>query len=167
MTLNNGKSVINLKITRRASIILFLTFLILTYAARIIKYPLLGMNRTAWAILVLACFLLIIFLPILLNYQYIFYSDEGNSIIFRYYTTGFISGKKNSVEIGKKTFSGFTLEKKFFGLIQSITLYQRFKEGVAKYPPIDISALKRPDKDKLLKSLNSFAPMVKGKSPVT
>ena len=164
MTLNNGKSVINLKITRRASIIIFLTFLILTYAAKIIKYPLLGMSQIAWTIMVMILFLLIILLPLFLNYQYIYYSDEGDIIIFRYYTTGFIPGNKNSVEINKKTFSGFTLEKKFFGLIQSITLFQRFKEGIAKYPPIHISALKRNDKIRILKSLNSCAPMVKGKS---
>jgi hypothetical protein len=40
------------------------------------------------------------------------------------------------------------------------------KEGVAKYPPIYISALKRQDKDSILESLNSYAPRVKGKKPV-
>jgi hypothetical protein len=166
MIINNSKSVINLKIIRRTSIIIYLTFLVLAFAAMIIKFPLLGMSRAAWTIFVTACFLMIIFVPVLLNYQYIFFSDEGNTIIFRYYETGFIAGKKNSVEIGKKTFSGFTLDKKLFGVIQCITLYQRLKEGVAKYPPIYISALNRQDKARILESLNSYAPRVKGKKPV-
>jgi hypothetical protein len=166
MTINNSKSVINLKIIRRTTIIVYLLFLAFAFAAMLIKFPLIGMSRAAWTILLTACFLIITFLPVLLNYQYIFFSDEGDTIIFRYYVSGLIEGKKNSVEIGKKTFSGFTLDKKFFGLIQSITLYQRFKEGIAKYPPIYISALNRHDKDSILESLNSYAPRVKGKKPV-
>jgi hypothetical protein len=167
MTLNNGKSIINLKITRRVSIVVFLTFLTLTYAANIIKYPLLGMSRTTWTIILLMIFLLIIFIPILLNYQYISFSDEGESIIFRYFTMGIIPGNKNSVEINKKTFSGFTLEKKLFGLSQSITMYQRIKEGVAKYPPIYITALKRGEKARVLDTLISYAPIIKGKTQGT
>jgi hypothetical protein len=101
-----------------------------------------------------------------LNFQYILFSDEGNTIIFRYYTTGLFSGNKNSVEIEKRTFSGFTVDKGFLGLIQSVTLYQRMKEGVAKYPPIFISALKRKDRETVLESLTSYAPRVKGKKRV-
>lgn len=164
MTLNNNKSVINLKITRRTSIILVLAFLLLTYVAKIIKYPLLGMSQISWTILILGCFLVITFLPLILNYQYVYYSDEGESIIFRYFTTGIIEGNKNSIEINKRTFSGFTLEKRFFGLSQSITLYQRIKKDVAKYPPVFISALKRDDRERILKSLNSFAPRIKEKT---
>jgi hypothetical protein len=165
MIINNTKSVINLKLLLRTSIIIYLTFLVLALAAGIIKFPLFGMGKAAWIILFTSCFIIIMLIPIVLNFQYIFFSDEGTAIIFRYYTTGLFSGKKNSVEIGKKTFSGFTLDKKIFGLVQSITLYQRLKEGIAKYPPIFISALKRQDKDSILESLNSYAPRVKGKKP--
>jgi hypothetical protein len=163
MTINNSKSVINLKILQRTSIIVYLIFLALAFAAMIIKFPLLGMSRAVWTIILSVIFLAIIFLPVLFSYQYMFFSDEGEAIVFRYYSTGLIEGKKNSVEIGKKSFSGFTFDKKFFGLIQSITLYQRMKEGIAKYPPIYISAIKRQDRDSILKSLNSYAPRVRGK----
>ena len=164
MTLNNSKSIVNLKLRARTAIILFITYLILAYAARVIKFPFLGINSVAWTIFFSACFLFIIFFPVVLKYQYVFYSDEGNEIIFRYFSAGVVEGNKNSVEINKKTFTGFTLEKKFFGLIQNITLYQRLKNGVAKYPPIYISALTRKDKEKIISSLNSFAPRVKGKT---
>ena len=166
MTINNSKSVINLKILQRTSIIVYLIFLALAFAAMIIKFPFLGMSRAVWTIILTACFLIIMFLPVLLNYQYIYFSDDGDTIIFRYYSASLFEGKKNSVEIGKRTFSGFTFDKKFFGLVQSVTLYQRLKEGIAKYPPIFISALKRLDKDSILESLNSYAPRVKGKKPV-
>jgi len=162
MILNNSKSVINLKITRRAAIILFLTYLVLVYAAGIIRFPVLGIDKTVLTILVSAIFLIIIIVPEILNYQYIYFSDEGESIIFRYYSAGLITGKKNSVEINKRTFSGFTIDKKLFGLVESITLYQRLREGIAKYPPIYLNAIKRADKARIIKSLNSSAPIIKG-----
>ncbi len=162
MILNNSKSVISLKIIRRASIIFFLAYLVLVYAARIIRFPLLGIDKTTLTIVVSAIFLMIMIIPEILNYQYIYFSDEGESIIFRYYSAGLITGKKNSVEINKRTFSGFTIDKKFFGLVERITLYQRLREGIAKYPPIFLSALKRADKARIIRSLNSSAPIIKG-----
>ena len=162
MILNNSKSVISLKIIRRASIIIFLAYLVLVYAARIIRFPLLGIDKTTLTIVVSAIFLMIMIIPEIMNYQYIYFSDEGESIIFRYYSAGLITGKKNSVEINKRTFSGFTIDKKFFGLVESITLYQRLREGIAKYPPIFLSALKRADKARIIRSLNSSAPIIKG-----
>jgi len=166
MTLNNSKSVINLKLLLRISIIIYISFLVLSLAAGIIKFPLLGLGKAAWIIILTVCFIIIMLIPLILNFQYILFSDEGDTIIFRYYTTGLFSGNKNSVEIEKRTFSGFTVDKGFLGLIQSITLYQRMKEGVAKYPPIFISALKRKDMETVLESLTSYAPRVKGKKRV-
>ncbi|MBN2665448.1 MAG: hypothetical protein JXR67_02970 [Bacteroidales bacterium] len=163
MTIDNGKSVINHKILKRTVIILYLAFLVLSLAANIIKFPLLGMTKTTWLIIATLIFLIILLIPIVLNYQYIFFSDEGNMLIFRYYSTGLMPGNKNSVEIEKKSFSGFTIDLSLFGLIQSITLYQRMKEGVAKYPPIHISALNPREREEIIKTLTSYAPRVKGK----
>jgi hypothetical protein len=162
--LNNSKSVINLKIIRRTAIILFLAFVLLAYIARVIKFPLLGINQTIWTVFILVLFIFIVFFPSLLEYQYIYFSDEGETIIFRYYTAGLFEGKKNSIEINKKTFSGFTLEKKFFGLVRSVTLYQKLNQGIATYPPVYISSLKRGERARVLKSLNSFAPQVRRKT---
>jgi hypothetical protein len=162
MILNNSKFVINLKITRRTAIIIFLAYLVLVYAAGIIRFPVLGVDKTALTILLSAIFLMIIIIPQMLNYQYIYFSDEGDSIIFRYYSAGIITGNKNSVEINKRSFSGFRIDKKFFGLVESITLYQNLKEGIAKYPPIYLNALKRADKARIIKSLNLSAPIIKG-----
>ena len=163
MTSDNSKSVINQKILKRTVIILYLSFLVLSIAANIIKFPLLGMSKTVWLLLTTLIFLIIILVPVILNYQYIYFSDEGNMLIFRYYSTGFIQGNKNSVEIEKKSFSGFTIDHSLFGLVRSITLYQRMKEGVAKYPPINISALKPREREEIIKTLTTYAPRVKGK----
>jgi hypothetical protein len=157
MTFDNSKSIIGFRIKLFVATVIFLAYLLLTYAARIIKFPLLGMEETVWTVIIAAVYLVIVFIPMILNYQYVYYSDDGNNIVFRYFLSGIFGGKKNSVEINKVTFSGFTIEKRFFGLIQSITLFQNLKEGKAKYPPIYISALTREEKAKVIRSLNSFS----------
>ena len=97
-------------------------------------------------------------MPMVLNYQYISYSDDGDFIIFRYFTSGIVGGKKNSVEISKASFSGYKTESRFFGFIQSIILFQKLQQGIAKYPPVYISSLTRAEKEKLFKSLNRLWP---------
>jgi hypothetical protein len=158
MTLDNGKTIISLRIKLFGATIVLLAYIVLTYVAKMIKYPLLGMNDTAWTLILVALWLLVALIPMFLNYQFISYSDEGENIIFRYFTAGIVGGKKNSVEINKMSFSGYNIETRFFGLIQSITLFQKFNEGVAKYPPVYISALTREERAKVLRSLNLYAP---------
>ena len=158
MTFDNSRTIISLRIKLFGATIVFLTYIGLTYAAKMIKYPLLGMSDTAWTLILVAIYLFIVSLPMFLNYQYISYSDDGENIVFRYFTSGIFGGRKNSVEINKKSFSGYKIETGFFGLIQSITLFQKFNEGVAKYPPVYISALNREERAKVFRSLNLYAP---------
>ena len=90
-----------------------------------IKFPLLGMSDTTWTLILVGIYLVIAFMPMVLNYQYIYFSDEGENIVFRYFTAGIVGGKKNSVEINKRSFSGYKIETRFFGLD---TEYYSFSE---------------------------------------
>lgn len=160
MTFDNSKTIISLRLKLFAATVLFLIYIVLTYVANIIKYPLLGISENVWTLILAVVYLAILILPMYLSYQYIYFSDDGENIVFRYFTSGLIGGKKNSIEIAKGTFTGFKTDKKFFGLIESIVLFQRFREGVAKYPPIYISALTREEKSKVYRSLKSYIPAV-------
>jgi hypothetical protein len=154
MTFDNSKTIISLRIKLFAATVVVLAWLAMAYVGKIIKFPFLGMSDIFWTLILIVIWLAVAFLPMYLNYQYISYSDEGEKIIFRYFSAGMIGGKKNSVEITKHSFSGYEVETKFFGLIRSIILYQKFREGVAKYPPVYISALKSVERDKIFRSLN-------------
>jgi hypothetical protein len=158
MTFDNSKTLISLRIKLFAATVILLAYLAMAYVIRLIKFPLLGMSETLWTLILVLIWLVLAIVPLVLNYQFISYSDEGEFIVFRYFTAGITGGKKNSVEINKSTFSGYKVDKRFFGLIQSITLLQKFQQGVAKYPPIYISALTGDEKSKIIKSLNTFAP---------
>jgi len=158
MTFDNSKTIIKLRIRLFFALVILIAFLILAYFAKVIKFPLLGMSDTVWILILVGLNILIAFLPMFLNYQYIFYSDDNEKIVIRYFTAGIVGGRKNSVEIDKRSFSGYRTEKKLFGAVRSITLYQHFNEGVANYPPIYISALSGEERAKILRSLNSYAP---------
>jgi hypothetical protein len=158
MTFDNSRTIISLRLKLLGATILLLAYIVLTYVAKMIKYPLFGMSDSVWTLILVTIYLIIAFLPMFLNYQYISYSDDGDKIIFRYFYAGMVSGKKNSVEIDKKSFSGYKTESRFFGLIYGITLFQLLKEGVAKYPQIYISALTRKERERILRSLNLYAP---------
>jgi len=156
MTLDNSKTIISLRIKFFGVTVLFIAYFILAYAAKIIKFPLFGMGETFWLMLLTGLYAFLAILPMILNYQFVFFSDDSDKIVFRYFTSGLVGGKKNAIEIDKRSFGGYTTESRFFGLIQSITLSHKFREGVAKYPPIYISAVKKEDRAKIFKTLNLY-----------
>lgn len=156
MTFDNTRTIISLRIRLFGATVLFLAYIALTYVAKLIKYPVLGLSETGWTLILVALYALVVFLPMFLNYQFIYFSDDGENIVFRYFTTGIVGGKKNSVEINKRTFSGYKTESKLFGLIMSITLFQRVNKGVAKYPSVFISALNSEQRKKVLNALNLY-----------
>jgi hypothetical protein len=158
MTFDNSKTIIGVRIKLFIATVLFLVYIALTYAVKLIKFPLLGMSDTAWTLILIALYLFVAFLPMILNYQFVFFSDEGDRLVFRYFTAGIVGGKKNSVEINKKTFAGYKTETQLFGLAKSIILFQKMGQGVAKYPPVYISALNKEQRSKLFMSLNTYAP---------
>lgn len=156
MTLDNSKTIIGIRIKLFGATIIFIAYFILAYAAKIIKFPLLGMGETFWIMLLTGIYVLLALLPMILNYQFVFFSDDTDKIVFRYFTSGIVGGKKNSIEINKRSFAGYKSESRFFGLIHSITLSHKFREGVAKYPPVYISALSKEERAKVFKTLNLY-----------
>jgi hypothetical protein len=156
MTFDNSKSIISFRIWLFSATVVLLAFIAMAFAIKMIRFPLLGLSETVWTVILVAIWLFMALVPMVLNYQYISYSDEGEMIILRYFTAGIIGGKKNSLEMNKLVFAGYKIDTKFFGLIQSIILYQKVQQGVAKYPPVYISALSKEDKSKLIRSLDSI-----------
>jgi hypothetical protein len=160
MTFDNSKTIISLRIKLFAATVALMAYLAIAYIIKLIKFPFLGMSDTIWTIIFVGIWVILAFMPIVLNYQFVSYSDDGDYIVFRYFTSGIVGGKKNSVEINKTTFSGYKIETSLFGFVQSIILFQKFPQGVAKYPPVYISALKPAEREKIIKSLNIHTPSV-------
>jgi hypothetical protein len=157
MTFDNSRTITSFRIKLFGATIVFLAYIAMAYVIKMIKFPLLGLSDTAWTVILVGIYLFITILPLALNYQFVFFSDDTEKIVFRYFNAGIVGGRKNSLEIDKRTFSGYKIESRLFGLVQSITLFQKFREGVAKYPPVYISALSKAERSKLIKALNLYS----------
>lgn len=160
MTIDNTKTVYSIRIKLFIATVLLLVYVALVYAAELIKFPLLGIGETTATLILVGVYLVIAFLPMALNYQYVFFSDEGESLVFRYFSAGIVGGRKNSVDIRKNTFAGYKIDKKYFGLSSSLILFQNIGSKTAKYPPIHISALPEDLRGKLLSALNQYSSQV-------
>lgn len=157
MTFDNSKGIIGLRIRLFTITVIVLAYLILAYGAEMIKFPLIGLNETFWTVFLIAIWLLVALMPMILNYQYVFFSDDSERIVIRYFNAGIVGGKKNSVEIDKISFGGYSVKSEMMGLKSSITVYQKFSEGVAKYPPVYISALSKQEKSRLFTALKKYS----------
>ncbi len=156
MTFDNGKTIINLRLRLFIATILFLVYVFLAYLGKNIKFPLAGYSDTVWTLTIAVIYIGIAFLPLLLKYKYIYYSDDGPKIIFRYYSIGMFQGKKNSVEIPKVDFAGYEMKKYYLGLVKAILLSQKMDRRIARYSPVFLSSLSRKEMRNILSSLDKF-----------
>jgi hypothetical protein len=90
------------------------------------------------------------------NYNYLYFSDESDKLILRFFAPNFFTSRKNSIEIPKKEFSGYTLQSLFMGYRENIILKRRTSTGDASYPPVSITALNINEKNKLLLTLEKL-----------
>ncbi len=90
------------------------------------------------------------------NYNYIYFNDESDKIVLRYFPPTRFNSKKNSIEIPKKDFAGYNLKSFFMRYRESIILYRRSGKGLAKYPPVSITALSNEERNSLLFALNEL-----------
>lgn len=158
MTFDNGKTIIALRLRVFIATILLIVYLFLVYLENIIKFPVAGFSDTFWTLLVIGIYLILSFYPILFNYKYIYFSEDGPSIIFRFYSVGILKGKKNSVEIPKRDFAGYRFNRVIGGFFTSITLQRRIDNKTAIYPPIHLSSLTRAELEKIKSALEKYQP---------
>lgn len=156
MTLDNSRKIVSIRLALFLATFPFLAFIAVTYVARIIDFPVLGLSDTAWVVILAAIYIAIAFYPSILRYNYIYFSDDGNSIILRFYSTGIFKGPRQSIEIPKESFAGFSTRRAGLGLIPYIILSMERRGVVANYPPVSLSALKRRDREKIITCLERY-----------
>ncbi len=158
MTFDNSKTIISLRIWLFFATIILIAWIIVAFIAKMISFPLLGLSETVWTLILVGIYLIVLLMPMVRNIQFVFFSDEGENIVFRYFHAGMVGGKKNSISIPKNSFAGFKSEKKNLGLSSGIILFQRIGQGIAKYPPIYITAIPKEQKEKMLNLLGRYSP---------
>lgn len=156
MTFDNSKTIIGLRIRLFIATLIMLVYVYVVYFGKQLHFPVFGIQEFYATLILTAAYILLTFLPLLLKYKYIYFSDDGKNIIFRYYSVGLLRGKKNSVEIPKNEFLGYKITKHFPGLIKSIQLYRLMGNKKASYSPVYISSLSKSELNKIAGSLDKY-----------
>ncbi|MBN1133009.1 MAG: hypothetical protein JXR52_12810 [Bacteroidales bacterium] len=96
----------------------------------------------------------------LVNYlrlpYFLSFSDADEMIILRYYSLSIFNSQKNSIEIPKMQFVKFETEKFFFGIEEKLIVYRFYRNKIAKYPPISLSAVNKSDRVKIKNALQKY-----------
>ena len=98
-------------------------------------------------------FLLFFWFQYQMQYTYFYFSNNGKSLVFKFYTLKIVSGKPKTIEIPKASFVKYDIDLNFFNKKDSLVLYQKTKKGVAKYPPISLTLLSKNQKTELKRAL--------------
>lgn len=156
MTFDNSKTIIGFRIRLFFATVLALTWIALAYIIKLIKFPLLGIEDSIWTLAIVLIWIIVAFMPLIRNYQFVFFSDDGNNIVIRHFNAGIVGGKKNSIEINKGTFAGYKVDSKYLGLSKGLILYQRMGNGIGKFPPVYITALTSEQRAKIIHTLDNY-----------
>lgn len=157
MTINNKKTAFKIRV-RSFFLTLLLTLCIIIFlTSGWFDNPLFGLSKYHYTIIVAGIYLLVGLYNYLLDLNYIFYNDEGDSIIFRFSSLRPLHKIKKSYEIPKSKYMGYQIDKSILGLKKTLILFQYVNNRKAKYPGVSISSLSKKELTKLISSLRKYA----------
>jgi len=156
MVINNQKQAVSLKIQKTLALLILVIAIGLIYFTNVLAHGAFGFNMDQIAGFIVGLFILYFLYHILRDHNYIYYSDTGNKFILRYFSLRPLADKKKSIEFNKKELHKFELRRSLLGFRESIIIYRQTPKGIAKYPPVSITALSKPDKEKMMASLQKL-----------
>ena len=116
-----------------------------------------GLNKYHLIIAISVVFIILSVIGIYRNPYYFYFDDRHDTLVFRYYPSALFNSRKNSVQIPKQNFVKYETQKFFMGREEKLILHQHFRNKVAKYPPISLSAVDKEDVVKLKKALDHYS----------
>lgn len=156
MIIENSRTAIKIRLRIFFATVIVVGLISIIYTTRILINPICGLNKSQWSFIIVGVFVLIIILNYFRDFHYIYFSDNGNNIVFKFYSMRIFSGKKNTIEIHKKDFVKFQTNSSLFKMRDYLIIYQKLIKGIAKYPPISITGLSKKDKAKLINQLSLY-----------
>lgn len=156
MIIDTQKSTIGIQLRKLVFLLLLVLFLVLLYTTRYFYEPLLGIERNQYAIIATLIYILYYAFSYFRDFNYFYFNNNSSKIIIRYYSLKPLSSEQSSVEINQQEFHKFEIKESWGGLRKYLIVYQKTTKGIAKYPPISISILKKKDVDQLTRELSNI-----------
>lgn len=156
MQFDNRKNALKLNIRRYLVLLVFASTLAVLIFTNTLEKTFLGVGKTGAIVIVVSLYVIYLAVTYVINYNYIYYSDERDKIIIRFVSLRPFNSKRNAIEISKKNYHGYQIRKSLFNLKEEIIFSINTKKGIAKYPPISLTGLTINQKNLLKKSLNQI-----------
>jgi hypothetical protein len=115
-----------------------------------------NVDNSLLAVFIAAAYIIYMVYESFRNYNYLYFNDESDKLVLRFFTPNFFTSKKNSIEIPKREFAGYTLQSFFMGYREKIILMRRTSKGIASYPSVSLTALNNNEKNNLLLTLEKL-----------
>ena len=100
----------------------------------------LNIDKVSLTVIIVGLYILTIIFNVIRDFNYIYFSDDSEKIVFRYFSLSIFTQKKSSIEIPKSSFAGYKIERSLIGLIEKIVLLQQLERKIARYPSVSITA---------------------------
>ena len=149
MFVENSKIAFRNWLTNLVGVIIIATVLILFYVGHLFGGSWFKDYRIYLVLILSFVYLYLVLKPWILNYQFLFVSDEGEKLEIKYYNLGFFPGSHKSFAFPKKEFHKFEVTQSFFKRKEHIHIYRKVTRKIVKYPPLSLSGLKPIEKNKL------------------
>jgi len=163
MQFDNQKTTIRSFLRKMVVTIVFAVAIIAVMMLDFFNKPFYGLERYTIVLILTGLYIAIMLISYFLERNFIYFNDDGEEIIIRYYPIRPIARKKRAIEIPKTNFVRFEIKKSFFGFKKSLLLYVRFKNKVARYPAISLSALTVKEMELIVHQLSKYAATAKTK----
>ena len=149
MIIDTKEEALTLRHTKSFAIIAFSVLIIVTVVFASFGQMLKNIIYGALSIV----FLVFYWFQYKMNYTYFYFSNNSKNLVFKFYSLRFFSGKPKTIEISKSNFLKYDIVTSFFDKKDSLVLYQKTAKGVAKYPPISLTLLRKKQKTELKRAL--------------
>ena len=91
------------------------------------------------------------------DYQYIYFSDENNKILLRYYKViRFGNSEYSSIEFPQYMLQNAYFENSMAGKMSDLTFIVKTKRGMAEYPSVSLTALTKKERKEMQQALNNI-----------
>ena len=109
------------------------------------------------AIFISAIYIIVNWINFLKRPYFVSYDDQGDMLVVRFYPVSMFTSRKNSIEIPKQQFVKYELVPFFLKSQHFLILHQNFRNKVAAYPRISLSAMDKEDREMMLESLSKYS----------
>ncbi|MDD2197908.1 MAG: hypothetical protein PHW91_12060 [Bacteroidales bacterium] len=163
MEFDNDYAVVRAQMQKRLLAVIMVVFIALLYTTTLWRYVenWTGIPRVVATIFFISIFLVYYIYHLIAASSFIFYNDEEGKIILRSYQLNMFNTSKNSYEIPKSQFMGYSTTTRFMGIRKDIILYRKHQGKTVKYPPVSISLLTPPELKKLKNALGAHGLFLK------